>query len=262
MKQNLVLLVFFLFHLSLASGQTDTSFFKDLPADEILIKAGMPTREEMRKTMYQTDSLMKNLNKGFKESMAEMVKDKPPVGEAEEDNNKPITLEEMIEHPAHAHFLMVNLKSNPLKKLPENFENLSELNFIIIANLPDGASFDFEDALNKISNISTVEYLYIINNRGGFGNIPTSIGQMTALKKLVCYNNSISEIPAEIGNLGNLEELSLGMNKISFIPSWLERLRTLRLFELQKNNIRPADYDKIHNLLPNCKVTFTPVNLK
>lgn len=250
-----IALIFLLLTFGKAFAQTDS-----LPPDEDLRKAGFPTRAQLQRTEDSLRSLAKDMQTAFDSAYRAYDPSADSDQTGEEDNEKPMTLEELIEHPSHVFFLVIDLKANPIKKLPVGFENLSDLQFIIIMNLPEGASFDFEDAINKISQFSDMEDLYIMNNQKGFLSIPASIGQMTSLKRLICYNNAITQIPPEIGDLSNLEELSLEMNNLSNLPVSIGKLKKLTQLGLVKNNIQKSECSKLQTLLPQCKIICTNTN--
>jgi len=199
-----------------------------------------------------------NVQKVLMDAFRQSAKDSLSSVDADDaDDGKPLTLEYLIEHPSNVRLLAIDLRTTPIKKLPAGFDNLSDLTFIIIMNLPAGASFDFDDAINTISGLSSVEDIYIIKNRGGFKAIPSSIGQMTNLKRLVCYNNALVTIPTEVGSLENLEELSLEMNRLSQVPPSLGKLKQLKRLGLEKNLLSRAQCSKLEALLPGCTVTYS-----
>lgn len=234
MHPLLTVVLVFMTATTIVVGQVDTSFFKDLPPDEELKKAGMATREEMRKTMRQMKGIMHDMDSGWKASRENLKETAHATRGEEEDAPLPQTLEEKILNPSGIHVLLIDLKAHPISKLPEGFDNLSDLQFLVITNLPDGARFDFDDAFNTIARLPNVKDLYVINNGKGLRAIPASIGQMSELKRLTCYNNAITTIHADVGNLESLEVLSL-----------------------EENPISPAQYAALQTALPECTITYT-----
>jgi hypothetical protein len=73
--------------------------------------------------------------------------------------------------------------------------------------------------------------------KDGITSIPTEIGQLTALKKFVCCNNSITQIPDEIGNLKQLEQLILRSNRISSLTTEIGKCESLVDLDLQHNQL-------------------------
>ncbi|MEZ5082118.1 MAG: T9SS type A sorting domain-containing protein [Bacteroidales bacterium] len=81
------------------------------------------------------------------------------------------------------------------------------------------------------------------------GDIPESIGDLTALEALHIESNQIYSIPESIGNLTALEELWLGWTPITVIPGSIENLVNLKELHLgQMVNPLGALPDEICNL--------------
>ncbi len=86
------------------------------------------------------------------------------------------------------------------------------------------------------------------------GKIPTELGQLSNLEELNLTDNALSgEIPAELGRLPNLEILSLGENRLTgMIPAELRNLSKLKELNLRYNDLRgeiPAELGQLSNLL-------------
>ena len=71
-----------------------------------------------------------------------------------------------------------------------------------------------------------------LQTMGVTGDLPASIGDLTALEELWLESNSITSIPESIGNLTSLEELWLGWNSITSIPESMGNLINLRQLHL------------------------------
>ena len=192
MHPFVAVILVFMTSAAVAASQIDTSFFKDLPPDEELRKAGMATRADMLKTKREMKGLMHGMDSGWKASRENMRETAHLSSGEEDDGPIPQTLEEKILNPSGVYLLLIDLQKHPISKLPEGFDNLTDLQFLVIGNLPEGGRFDFEDAFNQIAKISSVRDLCVINNGKGLRAIPASIAEMTELKRLVLYNNAIT----------------------------------------------------------------------
>ncbi|MBN1577874.1 MAG: leucine-rich repeat domain-containing protein [Chitinispirillaceae bacterium] len=71
----------------------------------------------------------------------------------------------------------------------------------------------------------------------GITVLPPEIGQLTALRELICIENSIETIPPEIGNCVNLKNLDLASNRIAAIPPEIGKLKNLTSLDLRHNSI-------------------------
>ena len=85
------------------------------------------------------------------------------------------------------------------------------------------------------------------------GPIPSELGNLTFLSRLLLYGNQLSgEIPSEIGNLSNLRYLELNHNQLSGqIPSELGNLSKLEALSLQSNRLSgvvPAELSQLSAL--------------
>lgn len=79
--------------------------------------------------------------------------------------------------------------------------------------------------------MANLEVLNLSNNK--IVELPTSLNQLTKLKKLLLQENHIAVVPSAIGELGLLTELSLSKNRITEIePNSLSRLAHLIQLDL------------------------------
>lgn len=95
--------------------------------------------------------------------------------------------------------------------------------------------------------------LYMGGNRI-YGNIPTSVGELSGLTLLnLSYNSVSGEIPTEMGQLENLQMLGLAGNKMSgHIPYSLGDLKKLINIDLSGNHFVgqiPSSFSNFQNLL-------------
>ena len=87
-------------------------------------------------------------------------------------------------------------------------------------------------------------------SKDGITVLPSEIGQLTALRELICTENSIKTIPPEIGNCVKLRKLNLASNRIVVIPPEIGKLKNLTSLDLRHNGIEkvPAALGKCGNL--------------
>lgn len=71
-----------------------------------------------------------------------------------------------------------------------------------------------------------------LQSMGLTGDLPSSLGDLTALETLWLESNSITSIPESIGNLIALEELWLGWNYITTVPESIGNLSSLKQLHL------------------------------
>ncbi|KAL5799776.1 hypothetical protein ACOSQ4_032660 [Xanthoceras sorbifolium] len=92
-----------------------------------------------------------------------------------------------------------------------------------------------------IGNLSFLRELILYNNSIQ-GEIPNELGRLFRLKSLRLFNNShIGEIPANLSQCSRLIELSIGGNKlVGKIPPEFVSLHNLKLLSLYKNNLTGA----------------------
>ena len=93
-----------------------------------------------------------------------------------------------------------------------------------------------------------------LEHGGLTGEIPTELGSLANLERLVLYNNQLTgEIPAELGSLANLELLSLWGNQLTGeIPKELGSLANLLGLDLSGNQLTggiPTELGSLANLL-------------
>ena len=90
----------------------------------------------------------------------------------------------------------------------------------------------------------------ILNDNGLSGNIPETLGNLTAMSELSLANNQLSgSIPQSMGNLANLHWLDLGGNELSgSIPDSFGNLSSLGSLTLSFNQLSGNIPDSLGNL--------------
>lgn len=66
--------------------------------------------------------------------------------------------------------------------------------------------------------------------------LPSSVGQLKALRTLCLSGNQISEFPTGLGSLRNLDLLDLSRNKIQNVPLEVSELQTIEI-NLNQNQV-------------------------
>jgi Leucine-rich repeat (LRR) protein len=69
------------------------------------------------------------------------------------------------------------------------------------------------------------------------GDLPESIGNLTALKDLYLIGNELTSVPQSIGNLDSLKWFWLNQNPISGIPESIGRLKKMEEFNITQTNV-------------------------
>ena len=89
----------------------------------------------------------------------------------------------------------------------------------------------------ELGGLSALRRLVLFNNRL-WGPIPSELGQLSELRELDLSNNAFSEaIPPELGQLANLRQLNLFVNRLTGqVPAELGQLTNLRELHLGLNH--------------------------
>jgi hypothetical protein len=102
-----------------------------------------------------------------------------------------------------------------------------------------GYDCDLEGDIEYIANMDNIFELWMDDNPGLIGTIPTEIGKLTSLASLSFSGCDLSgRIPTEIGELIMMEQMWLFGNWLSGeIPSEIGLLTELEIFGVEDNNI-------------------------
>ena len=183
---------------------------------------------------------------------------------------------------------------NPIEKLPDNLERLSQLkrlsiNNTLIRDFPEDLSalkelesigldhnelVEVPEAIltlpklkrlklndNKLSDVaflderlSELESIYLYSN--SITQLNCQISYASNLKELLIYDNEIDSIPDCIGILKNLEVLQIWGNPIKYISPEIQQLTNLKTLRLDKQNLNEIQMQQLRDWLPNCKINF------
>ena len=80
-----------------------------------------------------------------------------------------------------------------------------------------------------------LQSLHLQNNR--LRELSLQIGQLRALRHLMCSNNRLSELPTSIGALVRLESLDVENNRLSHLPLEIGGLDSLKLLNCSTNQL-------------------------
>lgn len=152
---------------------------------------------------------------------------------------------------------ILDLSSNPLSQLPEDFHHLHNLK---IAFFSDCRFAVFPTQLAKCCSLEMVAFrsngmttipegafppqlrwLILTNNL--IGSLPRSIGQCHRLQKVMLAGNRLTRLPDEMVNCKKLGLLRISVNNIAEVPTWLFTLPELAFFSFAGNPCAPPFED-------------------
>ncbi len=157
-------------------------------------------------------------------------------------------LKEALLNPDKVVILSLNSNYHYIKHLSAQIGTLSHLKVLRI-----GCLENLEELPQEIGELKSLEKLIIDNGNGCAMNvgIPSTIGQLTNLKKLTLFGaldyrdewgkpdtSKIKKLPSTLANLPNLEELDLGRNGLLTIPDVVWSLKKLKILKLDFNDFK------------------------
>ncbi len=144
----------------------------------------------------------------------------------------------------------LDLSKKKLKEVPVDIFKLKHLQ---ILNLSRNDIKELQPEINELVNLQEFN---ISNN--SLKSLPASIGDLTNLKHLGLNRNLIEALPPEMGKLKNLEVLEMWDNELGEVPEEVKGMYSLRVWELRGILFSIEDQNRIHMLLPECKIYFSP----
>lgn len=149
----------------------------------------------------------------------------------------------LAQDPTIASMTTLKLDTKGLKAIPpeiERFKNLIELEISYCWSLSSLPS--------EIGNLTNLQKLLLIYT--GLTSLPSEIGNLINLQELQVIRNKLSSLPPEIGNLTNLQILNAYRNKLASLPLEIDKLTNLRQVNLRTNELTvlPKEIGKLTNL--------------
>ncbi len=130
---------------------------------------------------------------------------------------------------------ILDLSSNQLSTLPDNFAKLHRLRILFLSNnlftiFPEVLAqcqnltmIGFKN--NQINHIAEnaipVQTRWLILTENKLALLPKSIGKCTQLEKLPLAGNQLTSLPEEMANCKNLALLRISANQLTTLPEWL-----------------------------------------
>ena len=152
------------------------------------------------------------------------------------------------------------------KKLkPNQVQTIEDIELIIGKEIPQIK--DYVTSMVVGGKIEGNDIVQLGLHQCGLTYLPTSIGNLTTLRKLYIEFNKLNTLPQSISNLQSLEQLQLNSNIFTTIPESISSLQSLNELYMNNNNITNLP-DSIKNLkalkvlsLYNNKIAALPVSI-
>lgn len=145
---------------------------------------------------------------------------------------------------------ILDLSKKKLKEVPQDVFKLKNLQ---VLNLSRNS---IKELPAEISLLTNLQKLSLSNNK--LKQLPASIGDLINLVYLGLNRNLIEALPKEMGKLKNLEVLEMWDNELDVVPDELKGMYSLRVWELRGILFTDADQHRIHLLLPEARIFFSP----
>ncbi len=136
---------------------------------------------------------------------------------------------------------VLNLGGNHISSLPESILNLKRLRILFLGSnefdsIPPflgqmGSLFMLSFKSNRVTLVPeeclspSIGWLILTDNK--ISHLPSSIGRLHGLRKLMLANNQLKTLPNELANCRELELIRLSRNELIELPTWLLQLPKL-----------------------------------
>lgn len=191
-------------------------------------------------------------------------------------------LESALASPRKAEYLLLNMKNNDVKSLPNEIYSLKNLKvlkikfhdsldvkdlFIKASKLPSLntlviSSYNlkyFPDEILKLKNIKCLSIVF--SNNIDLSDLFKKISNLQDLEKLSLTGGDFEYLPSEVGLLTNIKVLELGLVPLKEFPDEIGKLNLERLQFCQYPNFFRAVSNeeklKLLELLPNTDIVLT-----
>jgi Leucine-rich repeat (LRR) protein len=138
-----------------------------------------------------------------------------------------------IGYQNHGRLCELNLSDLPITAFPESMGNLTKLQKLVFHNT------QLTSIPTVIVDLPELEQVYAYNNGFLTGPIPSELGNISSLRRMMFSNNQLTDpIPPELGNLTNLSHLFLDNNQLTGpIPPELGNCIYLINLQLEGNQL-------------------------
>jgi uncharacterized protein YjbI with pentapeptide repeats len=138
-----------------------------------------------------------------------------------------------IGYQNHGRLCELNLSDLPITTFPESMGNLTKLHTLVFHNT------QLTSMPTVIVDLPELEQVYAYNNGFLTGPIPSELGNISSLRRMMFSNNQLTDpIPPELGNLTNLSHLFLDNNQLTGpIPPELGNCIYLINLQLEGNQL-------------------------
>lgn len=105
-----------------------------------------------------------------------------------------------------------------------------------------------EVPLEVFTEFPNLQWLDLSRNR--LKTIPSQLGMLKKLKKLILNKNKIEALPSEIGDLEDLRILVISQNELETLPPEIGNLKKLRYIDMWSNNVTglPSTVEEMYAL--------------
>ena len=148
---------------------------------------------------------------------------------------------------------LVNLRSVELcdcKALPKDLVALKKLEILkwntgMFSVGTDDMVCVLPDDIGDLKCLSTIEVEGV-----GIRALPSSVSNLSNLRKLLLTRTQVEALPESIGELKNLDELTLSFNKLTTLPASISDMKSLRHLKINEPNVTdlPPEFGRLNTL--------------